>query len=294
MEGQDTQIDKYIIERMFEPLLHLVRNSVSHGIESAEERMAAGKNTVATILLKASAAGDLVIFTIEDDGRGIDRKQILRKAVAQGIIDKELKADDNTILNLMCAPGFTTRDQSDLASGRGIGMDVVKKTVSELGGSISFESEEGKMTRFTIHLPLTLSIVDALIVSSVNSVFAIPMPSVNEVARISRNQIVNAENVEMFSYRDIVIPLIRLERYFNIGNSSDEFFDVLIVGKGIDRVAIAIDKIIGKREIVVRSLMDPLVKVEGIYGATELGDARIVLILDAQALVTLRSERIRL
>lgn len=285
MEGQDIQIDKYIMEKMLDSLLHLVRNAVSHGIETSEERISKGKPATGKILLKASTSGDTVKFEIEDDGRGIDREKIMKKAVSSGFLSRDEEPDDKTILDIITAPGFTTRGESDMASGRGIGLDVVRRNLAELGGTIRLESLPGKSTRFLIHLPLTLSIVDALIVSVGRSVFAVPMPFVNEIVRVTTFEITaNGEN-ELVRYRDTILPLLRLSRFFKLREENKETLDILITGQGIDMAGIAVEKILGKKEIVVRSLSDPLVKVEGISGATELGEGKVILIIDIPAVL---------
>jgi two-component system chemotaxis sensor kinase CheA len=286
LEGEDTQIDKYVMEKMFDPLLHLVRNAVSHGIEPAEERKSSGKKASGQLLLKASASGSNVVFEIADDGYGIDREKVAEKARNIGIIGKDVIVDDTSLLDIICTPGFSTRESTDIVSGRGLGMDIVLKSVNALGGSLSMESEKGKGTRFIILLPLTLSIVDALIVRSAANIFAIPMPSVNEVISLSKNDVSEFLRNEMISYRNRILPVIRLDRFFKQPvNNSPTFNNAVVIGNGRIQAGIIVDKIIGKKEIVVRALSDPLVRVNGISGATELGEGKIVLILDAPALV---------
>jgi two-component system chemotaxis sensor kinase CheA len=285
MEGQDIQIDKYIMEKMFDSLLHLVRNAVSHGIESKEDRASKGKSLTGRILLKASSSGDTVKFEIEDDGRGIDRARIMQKAIESGFATSDDEPDDDTILNIITASGFTTRNETDMVSGRGVGLDVVSKNLAELGGTIKFASETGKYTRFVIRLPLTLSIVDALIVSAGKNVFAVPMPFINEVIRVTPQEIVKSGDNELIQYREAVLPLLRLSRFFRLGEDGNHVLETMITGNGAEMAGIATDKILGKREIVVRSLTDPLIKVEGISGATELGEGKVILIIDPASLV---------
>jgi two-component system chemotaxis sensor kinase CheA len=172
-----------------------------------------------------------------------------------------------------------------MVSGRGVGMNVVKKTIQELGGSLDLETEKGKGTSFRITLPLTLSIVDSLIVNVSGQTFAVPLPVVNEVIRFQDKELVKMENNELISYREMVLPVIKLSNFFKLGLNGREVYDTLVVGHGNDMVGLAVDRIIGQREIVVRSLSDPFVKVEGISGATELGEGKIVLILDIQSLI---------
>lgn len=285
MEGQDIQIDKYIMDKMFDSLLHLVRNAVSHGIESKEERASKGKSLTGRILLKASSSGDTVKFEIEDDGRGIDRALILQKAIESGFANSDDNPDDKTILSIITASGFSTRSETDMVSGRGVGLDVVRKNLAELGGTINLASETGKYTRFVINLPLTLSIVDAFIVSAGKSVFAVPMPFINEVIRVTPPEIVKSGDNELIEYRETVLPILKLSRLFSLGEDGNHVLEALVTGNGAEMAGIAVDKILGKREIVVRSLTDPLTKVEGISGATELGEGRVILIIDPASLV---------
>lgn len=283
--GEETHIDKFVMEKMFDPLLHIVRNAVSHGIESPEDRRKSGKPEEGRLWLRASASGDTVIFEVEDDGSGIDRRRIEEKAVSAGLIEPGTYIDDNSFLEIMGTPGFTTREETDILSGRGVGMNVALRTINELGGSLSFESENGSGTRFTIRLPLTLLIVDALIVKVGDYVFAVPLPSVNEVVQFTDKELVRMENNEMLPNRDIVMPLIRLNSFFHISSSQSQVRNAIVVGHGKDIVGITVDKILGQREIVVRSLPDPLVRVDGISGATELGEGRVVLIIDPKSLI---------
>jgi two-component system, chemotaxis family, sensor kinase CheA len=284
-EGEDTQIDKYVMEKMFDPLLHIVRNAVSHGIETPEERTMLGKPEKGKLILKASASGDSVIFEISDDGRGIDREAIRLKAVQEGYIDQDSTVSDETLMEIITSPGFSTMETTDMLSGRGVGMNIVMKTINELGGTLSFYSDVNKGTSFVIRLPLTLSIVEALIVNVGKHVFAVPQPSVNEVLRFSRSDIIRMENNEMISYRDVVLPVLKLGMFFNLQDAPGPSYDAIVVGQNNEKVGILVDRITGQREIVVRSLPDPMVRVDGISGATELGEGRIVLILDTKSLV---------
>ena len=285
ISGQDTQIDKFVVDKMLDPLLHLVRNAVSHGIESAEERKAEGKPEQGKLTLRASSEGDGVIIEVGDDGCGINREEVIEKAVRTGIIQPDEVPDDETLLTILCSSGFSTREETDMISGRGVGMNVVKKTITELGGVIEMSTTAGKGTNFRIKLPITLSIVDALIVKVQQQIFAVPMPVVNEVISFKASDLVKIENNEMISYRETVLPIIHLGRFFHMKNNGQDLFDTLVVGQGHEKVGIAIEKIIGQREIVVRTLSDPFVSVEGINGATELGEGKVVLILDTPALV---------
>ena len=288
LRGQDTEIDKLVVERMMEPLLHLVRNAVSHGVETPAERAAAGKPPQGRLLLSAAAAGERVRIEVEDDGRGIDRAAVAARARAQGLAVPDGALDDAALLDVLCAPGFSTRDVADLASGRGIGMDVVRSTLRALGGELFLESRAGSGTRFCVELPLTLMIVDAVLVRIGEQTMAVPQPALLEVVQVEEDDVVAFENNEVVRYRGRVLPLLRLRRLFGIGGAGARTSSpVLVVGTEAQPVGLVVDRLAGLREIVVRSLADPLVDVPGVAAATELGDGRVCLILDSAALVQL-------
>ncbi len=282
--GRETEIDKFLVERMMDPLMHLVRNAVSHGLETADERAAQGKAVEGNLTLRAATVGESVLIEIADDGRGIDTERVVARAHAKGLIDSSMQINDAALLELICTPGFSTRDEADRGSGRGVGMDVVRNTVEELGGTISLVTEKGRGTRFTIELPLTLAIAEALIVSVDGQRFAVPQSAVREVIEVESSTVKLLENNEIISYRGGVLPLVRLARLFDLDDKRERAFHVFVIGNGANALGIAVDRIIGQREIVVRGIGDPLVQVAGIAGATELGDERIVLILDVAAL----------
>jgi len=282
--GQGTEIDKFLVERMMDPLLHLVRNAVSHGLETVEERVAQGKPPEGAITLRAATAGDNVLIEIADDGRGIDAERVAQRARARGLIDAEAKLDEALLLKLICTPGFSTRDEADRASGRGVGMDVVNSTIEELGGALTLTTEKHRGTHFRIGLPLTLAIADALIGSAGGQRFALPQSSVREVLEVETASVRVLENNEIIPYRGGVLPLVRLSRLFGLGEKAGRAFHVFVIGSGAHGLGLAVDHVIGLREIVVRGMNDPLVKVPGIAGATDLGDGRLVLILDVAAL----------
>lgn len=278
--GQATEIDKFVVERIMDPLLHLVRNAVSHGLESPQARLAAGKPEEGRMALKASAAGDVVVIEIEDDGAGIDRNHIVRKAREKGIYFDETATDEVLILSVICAPGFSTRDAADRVSGRGVGMTVVRDAIQELGGELGIRTVPGQGTTFTIRLPLTLAIADAFIVQVADQVFAVPQALVHEIVEIHPETIVPIEGNEIVPYRDGVMPLVRLGECFHLPMKPNGSFFALVMGSGLSAVGIGVDRVVGRKEIVVRAITDPLLHVPGISGATELGDGRVVLILD--------------
>ena len=284
LSGGETEIDKFLVERMMDPLMHLVRNAVSHGLETAAEREAQGKRSEGLLSLSAMTAGEKIVIKIADDGRGIDRNLILERAHAKGLGNGNSDLDDEALLTLLCTPGFSTRDEADRESGRGVGMDVVKKATEELGGRLSLATKVSEGTTFTIELPLTLAIAEALIVSVNGQRFAVPQSAVREVLEVESSATKVLENNEIISYRGKVLPLIRLARVFEMNHQRGDNFHVLVIGEETNAVGLAVDRILGQREIVVRAIKDPLAQSKGIAGATELGDQRVVLILDIAAL----------
>ena len=284
LSGGETEIDKFLVERMMDPLMHLVRNAVSHGLETVAEREAQGKRSEGLLSLSAMTAGERIVIKIADDGRGIDRQRVIQRAEAHGLSHGNAEMNNEALLDLICTPGFSTRDQADRESGRGVGMDVVKKATEELGGRVLLETRTGEGTTFTIELPLTLAIAEALIVSVNGQRFAVPQSAVKEVLEVESASTKVLENNEIISYRGKVLPLLRLARVFEIDDKRGERFHVLVLGEETNAVGLAVDRILGQREIVVRAIKDPLAQSKGIAGATELGDQRVVLILDIGAL----------
>jgi two-component system chemotaxis sensor kinase CheA len=291
LHGQSTEIDKFVIERMMDPVVHLVRNAVSHGIETVDERIAAGKRPEATITLRAGAVGETVTLEIADDGRGIDLEAVSDRAKVVGLPVVGGPLNGPALLALLCAPGFSTRKDADRASGRGVGMAVVKQTVEELSGTLEVESIAGVGTRFIMHLPLTLAITDAIITRIGGETFAVPQSTIREVIEVAISDLRVIEENEMVPHRGGALPIVRLARLFGIGASRADRLHVFVVGAGATAIGFAVDRIIGQREIVVRAIQDPLARVEGVSGATDLGDGRVVLILDPSTLVRLTCER---
>ena len=279
--GEDTQIDKYVVERIMDPLLHLVRNAVSHGLEPADERTAAGKPAAGHIDLRARTTGETVVIEVEDDGRGIDSPAVLARAQARGFAPALQAAGSNPVLDILCIPGFSTQDQPDRASGRGVGMDVVRSAVEDMGGTLAMETKVGQGTRFIIQLPLTLAITEALIVKVADQRFAVPQVAVREVLHSESNRSTLLENNELLRYHGGVLPLFRLAQQFGLDAAPSHQFYALVIGEGVHAVGLVVDRVLGLREVVVRPLTDRLVKVAGVAGATELGDGKVVLILDA-------------
>jgi two-component system chemotaxis sensor kinase CheA len=290
LSGQHTEIDKFVVERMMDPVLHLVRNSVSHGLEPLDERIAAGKPPEGVIRLHASASGDLVKIEISDDGRGVDAQRVASRAETLGL-PVPAQLDDAAIFDLICSPGFSTRDESDRGSGRGVGMDVVRHTIEDLGGSVRMESRPGSGTRFFIELPLTLAITDAFIAAIGDEIFAVPQAGVREVIEVDALGIRLLEGAEVAVSRGSAMPVIRLASLLRIPVEPRPRLHAFVLGTGQGAVGLLVDRIIGQREIVVRAAVDPLIQVTGVAGATDLGDGRAVLILDLQSMA--RGTRMR-
>ncbi|HEX6589393.1 MAG TPA: chemotaxis protein CheA, partial [Longimicrobiales bacterium] len=272
LRGQDTEIDKFLIERMMDPVLHLVRNAVSHGFETPEERVALGKPVEGTLTLSAASVGHTVVLEIADDGRGIDAAAVAARARAMGLDVPPGALDAPAVLDLICAPGFSTRDETDRASGRGVGMAVVKTTIEELNGTLALQSAPGEGTRFVIELPLTLSITDAFIAHVGERTFAVPQGNVREIVEVEPASIRAVERHEIAPFRGGSLPIVRLSRMFGITERPRRALHVFVVGSGQDVVGIAVDRVSGQREIVVRSMTDAMIQADGVAGATDLGD----------------------
>lgn len=277
--GEETEIDKYLVERMTEPLLHLVRNAVSHGLETTAERTGQGKSPRGRLDLRASAPGGTIVLEIEDDGRGVQVNDVFARARAAGLIAADAPVDPAAVLDLICTPGFSTRDEADRASGRGVGMDIVRRMVESVGGSLALDSKPGLGTRITARLPLTLVVAEVLTLAVGTQVYAIPRGAVREVLSIEPGSTTLLQNNELVRYRGRVLPLLWLGELLHAARPCGSFV-ALVIGDGAASLALGADRAIGLREVVVRALADPLVQVPGVGGATELGDGRPILILD--------------
>ncbi len=283
LEGNQTEVDKYLVERLKEPLLHLMRNAFAHGIESAKERESSGKPAEATVTLRAQSVGESVLIRIRDDGRGINAAQVRARALAAGMVVPD-QLDAAALLKILCAPGFSTKDQADLAAGRGVGMAVVATTVRELGGLLTLESLPGQGTEFSLKLPLTLSIAAAIIVGVNGETCAVPQSAVDEILQVPATVVRAIGPTEVIPYREGLLPIVRLRRIFGAAPLVGATLTVLVVSSDRGSTGLVVDQVRSQREIVIRPLSDPLIRVPGIAGATELGDGRPILILDPNAL----------
>ena len=284
LKGQDAEIDKFLVERMMDPVLHLVRNAISHGIETADQRIAAGKPPDGTIRLSAATVGETVVLEITDDGGGIDADDVVRRARAGGVLVQDGALDSRALLDIICASGFSTRDEADRASGRGVGMAVVRDTINGLGGTLEVDTSPGRGTTFRMTLPLTLSITDAIIAHVGDQIFAVPQTAVREVIEVDAASLSAFERNELVPHRGGTLPIVRLSALFALPALPRPRFHAIVIGTGLAAVGLLVDRIAGQREVVVKSITDPLIRVDGVSGATELGDGRLILILDVSAL----------
>ncbi len=285
--GDDIELDRNIVEQLADPLMHMVRNALDHGIESPEARQSAGKNAAARLLLRASHQAGQVVIEVSDDGRGLDRDRIRAKALDRNLIQPDDVLSDSEICNLIFEPGFTTAAQVTNVSGRGVGMDVVRKHVERLRGRIELRSAAGQGTTFLIKLPLTLAIIDGLVVGVGRERYIVPMFAVREMFRPAEGCIWSVQNrAEMALVRGTLLPVLRLYRRFGVTPvSEDPRQSVLVVAEAGDRrFCIVVDELIGKQEVVIKSLGDMFNRVEGIAGGAILGDGRVGLILDVERL----------
>lgn len=286
--GADTELDRTVIDEIGDPIVHLLRNAIDHGIENPSDREINGKSKVGRVVLQAYHSGNHVFIDIEDDGAGINRSKIINKAIEKGIISQSEGANlsDTDAFALIMEPGFSTAEVISDVSGRGVGLDVVKSTINSIGGSISIESAIGKGTRFSIQLPLTLSIISAMLVEVGHEKYAIPLSSIMETAIIKKTDILTAHNQHVVDLRGKLVPLVYLTSIFNIETDrQDEFYSIVYVRKGEKMTALVVDSFIGQQEIVLKSLGNYLTDVFAISGATILGDGSVALIIDSNALI---------
>ncbi|MGG3969095.1 chemotaxis protein CheA [Geobacillus stearothermophilus] len=287
--GAETELDRTVIDEIGDPLVHLLRNALDHGIEAPDVRAARGKPEEGTIQLRAYHSGNHVFIEIEDDGAGISREKVLKKAINRGIVSPEAAEHltDEQVYELIFAPGFSTADHISDISGRGVGLDVVKSTIESLGGTVAVDSRPGQGSLFSIQLPLTLSIISVLLVQIAAETYAIPLSSIMETALIRKEDVFYVHNQPVIDFRGKVVPLVRLKDVFAVPGVSDdsETVPAVIVRKGEKLAALAVDSFIGQQEVVLKSLGNYLSSVFAISGATILGDGRVALIIDCNALV---------
>jgi two-component system chemotaxis sensor kinase CheA len=288
IEGEETELDKSVIEDLLDPIMHSVRNSVDHGIEDPAERKAAGKPEEGMVLLKASNEGNMIVIEISDDGKGIDVDAVKAKAVERGILSPNKLLTDVEAFNLIFEPGFSTAKQVTNISGRGVGLDVVRRQIDKLNGIVTVNSERGKGTTFTIKLPLTLAIIQGLLVRVGTEIYSIPITSVIESLRIKPEDIRMIDSYEVFNIRNDVISLLRLNRLFGIKTEEhQEYYFIVIVGTAEKKMGFMVDSLIGEEDVVIKPLRDQFTNSPGIAGASILGDGSVSLIIDVSQLLEL-------
>jgi len=288
-EGETTELDKTVIERLADPLIHLIRNSADHGLETPEQRLAAGKSGTGHIVLAARQSGAEVVITITDDGRGVDRARVRAKAEENGLIQPGQVLSDSELLQLIFAPGFSTAAAITNLSGRGVGMDVVKKTIEGLRGSIEISSTPGHGSVVSLRIPLTLAIIDGLLVRVGTGRYVIPLASVEECVELSVEQDVRSAGRSLITLRDQLVPFLRLRQVFATGLEPDPHQKIVVVStgqaQGQDRVGLVVDQILGDHQTVIKALSPFHADVGAFSGATILGDGGVALILDIAHLV---------
>ncbi|TAM46304.1 MAG: chemotaxis protein CheA [Gammaproteobacteria bacterium] len=296
MFGEQTEMDKTVMEKLGDPLVHLVRNSLDHGIEAPAARKAAGKPEVGSLTLNAYHKGGNVVIEISDDGAGLNKDKILKKARERALVGPDEQLPDDKVYDLICMPGFSTADQVSDVSGRGVGMDVVKRNIKSLGGMLEIESQAGSGTTMRIRLPLTLAILDGQIVRVGQEIYIIPLVSIVETIQIGENQVNEmVGKAEVFRLRDAYLPIIRLYEVFSLIPRTTKLSEGLLVvveGDG-QRIGLFVDELLGQQQVVIKSLEANFRRVEAISGATILGDGTVALILDIPGLVKLRDAFIK-
>lgn len=289
LRGEDTELDKMMVEELTDPLMHIIRNALDHGIEPADERRAAGKNPVGRVTLNAYQQGNSVVLDVTDDGRGIDPERIRRVAVARGLVGEKEAVDQQRAHELMFTAGFSTAVEVSEISGRGVGLDVVKKNIQDLKGTIDVITRVGEGTTFRISLPITLAIIQALIVEAGGEKFAIPLTSVEESLRIYTRDIRTVERKEVFTLRDFTLPLLRLSDAFGLDDDHDHGADtkwfIVVTRAGEKTVGLLVNSLVRQQEVVIKSIGERLKTIPGIAGATEIGESEIVLVVDVGSLI---------
>lgn len=295
MSGEETELDKSVIEVLVDPLIHIVRNAMDHGIEMPEEREKAGKPRVGTISLSASHNGNLIVIKISDDGKGMSPQKIFENAIKKGLVSADAKLTEKQMLEYIFAPGFSTATKVTNLSGRGVGMDVVKKSLDKINGTVGIETELGKGSTFFLRIPLTVAIIQALIVDAEKEYYAIPINSISETLKIGIEDIQNLEGTEVIKIREDVINVLSVKELFKLPTryeSHIKSYYAVILASEDKKVALLVNNLIGEQDIVIKTLKDKVTRVEGISGATILGDGTVSFILDIQTIVGLGTKRI--
>ena len=297
MHGEETELDKTIIEEINDPLVHILRNAADHGVETPDERVKRGKDPKGRITVSATHEGNHIVIAIADDGKGIDPAKITAKAVEKGLITSAQAEEMSRreVLNLLFAPGFSTAEKVSAVSGRGVGMDVVKTNITKLKGIVDIESETGQGTTIVVKLPLTLAIIQGLLVQSHGETYAVPLASVLEVVRVRVKDISTVNGYEVINLRNAVLPLARLGQIFSVDYRPDqaEWQYIVVIGLAEERLGIIVDSLVGQREVVIKSLGDYLGTIDGVAGSTILGDGRVIMILDVGQFMDMAKRRVQ-
>jgi len=294
--GAETELDKNVVEQINDPLVHMIRNAVDHGIETPEERIAAGKAATGCVRLNAFHQGGNIVLEVKDDGKGLDREAVRSKAIEKGLIDAKMKLDDQELFGLIFLPGFSTAKVVTDVSGRGVGMDVVKKNIEKLGGTVAIGSEPGKGSMFTVRLPLTMAILDGMILKVGNERYLLPVIAIKESIKPAQRDITTIQNKgEVVNVRGTLIPLIRLYQLFGETPAVFEPWNaiIIIIENAGKPYGIMVDTIVGQQQVVIKSLKGDFRNVKGISGCSILGDGRVGLILDVKGLVDINFETVK-
>ncbi|HIJ81272.1 MAG TPA: chemotaxis protein CheA [Desulfuromonadales bacterium] len=285
--GADTELDKLIVEDISDPMMHIIRNAIDHGIESRETRLAAGKDEKGTIQISSYQKGNHVVIEVEDDGSGIDVEKVKKKALQKGLVSDINTVSDREAIDFIFLPGFSTNELVSEVSGRGVGMDVVKNNIAAISGMVDIETRKGEGSRFIITLPITLAIIKALIIACGGRTYALPITSVLESLLMTDREIKTVERKEVIQLRETTLPLLRLQNYFDITSSvaQPQEFYVVIVGVAEKRLGIVVDDLLGQQDIVIKPLGESFKRFRGISGAADLGDQRTILVLDVGGIV---------
>jgi two-component system chemotaxis sensor kinase CheA len=289
--GKETELDKSLIEELNDPLIHMIRNAIDHGIEFPEERKKLGKPSQGIVIVSAERDGNFILITMEDDGRGMDAEQIKLKAIERGLITEEQAREmsKSEALNLVFIPGFSTKQETTNISGRGVGMDVVKTKIAKLKGIVEIDSEYGKGTIITLKLPLTLAIIQGLLMKVADETFAVPLNTVFEIVRLGSDEIYTIQGREVMRVRDSVLPIARMCDIIGRTNAPDHSKTsyVVIVGWGGKQIGLLVDSLLGQKEIVIKTLGNYLGDIPGIAGSTILGDGSVILVIDVGQFIEL-------
>ena len=285
--GADTELDKLIVEDISDPLMHIIRNAIDHGIESRDVRVARGKNEKGIIRISSYQKGNHVVIEIEDDGGGIDVEKVKDIALQKGLVSDVHTVSDHDAIDFIFLPGFSTNDTVSEISGRGVGMDVVRNNITAISGMVDVETKVGEGSRFIITLPITLAIIKALIVLSNGRTYALPITSVLETLLMTEKDITTVERSEVVQLRESTLPLLKLEHYFDIARSDklpNEFY-VVVVGVAEKRLGIVVDDLICQQDIVIKPLGESFKQFRGISGAADFGEQRTILVLDVGGII---------